>query len=93
MGCRPDGDRGPASSRLGVICGVDASESAKCVARVARALSARLALRLAFGRVVEDGTDKGKIAASAARLHQMAGEAPEVDGGARWRGDVGRVSR
>jgi nucleotide-binding universal stress UspA family protein len=72
-----------------ITCGVDASESATTAARVARALSARLALRLAFVRVVDDGTDEGKIAASAARLHQMAGEAPEVDGGARWRVDVG----
>jgi nucleotide-binding universal stress UspA family protein len=55
-----------------IICGVDDSESAKGASRVARALSAKLRLRLVFVRVVEDGADDGKIAAIAARLHHPA---------------------
>jgi nucleotide-binding universal stress UspA family protein len=72
-----------------IICGVDESESAKGAARVARELSARLRLRLVFVRVVDHGTHGGKIAAIAARLHNLADGAPEVDGGAHWLVDVG----
>jgi nucleotide-binding universal stress UspA family protein len=72
-----------------IICGVDDSESAKGAARVARELSARLRLRLVFVRVVEDGIHDGKIAAIAARLHDLADGAPELDAGAHWLVDVG----
>ena len=72
-----------------IICGVDDSESAKGAARVARELNARLGLRLVFVRVVKDGTHDGKIAAIAARLHDLADGASKVDGGAHWLVDVG----
>jgi hypothetical protein len=55
-----------------IVCGFDASESAKGAARVARELSARLLLRLVFVRVVEDGAPDAKVAAIAARLHDFA---------------------
>ncbi len=67
-----------------IICGVDDSESAKGAARVARGLSGRLGLRLLFVRVVEAGASEAKISAVAARLHELAGNATEVDCGARW---------
>lgn len=73
-----------------VVCGVDESESAKGAARVARELSARLRLRLVFVRVVEDSTADEKIAAIAARLHNLAESATEVDCGARWLVEVGQ---
>ncbi len=72
-----------------IVCGVDESESAKGAARVARALSARLGLRLVFVRVVEDSTADEKIAAIAARLHHLADSATEVDCGAHWLVEVG----
>jgi nucleotide-binding universal stress UspA family protein len=75
-----------------IICGVDGSESAEGAARVARELSARLRLRLVFVRVVADGTDDGKIAAIAARLHHLADGAPEVDAGAHWLVHVGHTA-
>jgi nucleotide-binding universal stress UspA family protein len=72
-----------------IICGVDDSESAKGAARVARELSARLGLRLVFVRVVEKGARDDKVGAVAARLHDLAGSATELDGGAHWHVDVG----
>jgi nucleotide-binding universal stress UspA family protein len=72
-----------------IICGVDDSPSAKGAARVASVLSARLGLRLVFVRVVDDGTHDGEIASIAARLHQLAEGAPDVDGGADWLVDMG----
>jgi nucleotide-binding universal stress UspA family protein len=72
-----------------IICGIDDSESAKGASRVARALSAKLRLRLVFVRVVEAGADDGKIAAIAARLHDLADGANEVDSGAHWLVEVG----
>jgi nucleotide-binding universal stress UspA family protein len=72
-----------------IICGVDDSEAAKGAARVARELSARLGLKLVFVRVVEESAGDDRIDAVAARLHNLADSAPEVDGGAHWRVDVG----
>lgn len=72
-----------------IICGVDDSDSAKGAARVARELSAKLRLRLVFVRVVEDATADEKIAAIAARLHDLAESATAVDCSAHWLVDVG----
>lgn len=72
-----------------IICGVDDSESAKGAVRVARELSARLRLPLLFVRVVDDASSEEKIATVAARLHQLADGATEVDGGVHWIVDVG----
>jgi nucleotide-binding universal stress UspA family protein len=72
-----------------IICGVDDSESAKGAARVARELSAQLRRPLVFVHVVEDGSADEKIGAIAARLHELADGATDVDCGAHWRVDVG----
>ena len=72
-----------------IICGVDDSDSAKGAARVARGLSGQLGLRLLFVRVVEAGASEAKISAVAARLHELADNATEVDCGARWMVEVG----
>jgi nucleotide-binding universal stress UspA family protein len=72
-----------------IICGVDDSESAKGAARVARQLSAQLGVRLVFVRVVHDGSRPWEIGAVAARLHDLAEGATEVDGGAQWLVEVG----
>jgi nucleotide-binding universal stress UspA family protein len=72
-----------------IICGVDDSESAKGAARVARGLSAQLGSRLVFVHVVDDGAPDGEISAVAARLHQLAESATEVDCGAHWLVEVG----
>ena len=72
-----------------IVCGVDDSESAKGAARVARELSARLRLRLVFVRVVEDGSADEETGAIAARLHDLACGATEVDCSAHWFVDVG----
>jgi nucleotide-binding universal stress UspA family protein len=72
-----------------IICGVDDSEAAKGAARVARELSGRLGLRLVFVRVVEERAGDDEIDAVATRLEKLARSAPEVDGGAHWRVDVG----
>jgi nucleotide-binding universal stress UspA family protein len=72
-----------------IICGIDDSESAKGAARVARELSAQLRRPLVFVRVVEDGSSDEKISAIAARLHDLADGATDVDCGAHWRVDVG----
>ncbi len=72
-----------------IICGVDDSESAKGAARVARALSAELGSGLVFVRVVDDGAPDGEVSAVAARLHQLAESATEVDCGAHWIVEVG----
>src|SRR5215210_7528022 len=72
-----------------IICGVDDSASAKGAARIARALSARLRLRLVFVRVVEDGSSDEKISAIAARLHHLAESSTDVDCGAHWLVEVG----
>jgi nucleotide-binding universal stress UspA family protein len=75
-----------------IVCGVDESPSARGAARVARELSARLRLRLVFVRVVEDATTDEKIAAIAARLHDLADSATEVDCGAHWLVEVGHAA-
>jgi nucleotide-binding universal stress UspA family protein len=72
-----------------IICGVDDSESAKGAARVARGLSAQLGSRLVFVHVLHDGAPHGEISAVAARLHQLAESATEVDCGAHWLVEVG----
>ena len=72
-----------------IICGVDDSESAKGAARVARGLSARLGARLVFVRVVDDGSPDGEVSAVAARLHELAECATDVDCSAQWVVEVG----
>jgi nucleotide-binding universal stress UspA family protein len=72
-----------------IICGIDDSESAKEAARVARGLSAQLGSRLIFVHVVDDGSSEGEISAVAARLHQLAESATDVDCGAHWLVEVG----
>jgi nucleotide-binding universal stress UspA family protein len=72
-----------------IICGVDDSESAKGAARVARGLSAQLGSQLVFVRVVDDGSPDDEITAAAARLHDLAESASEVDCGAHWLVEVG----
>ena len=75
-----------------IICGVDDSESAKGAARVARELSAQLGARLVFVRVVDRALPDGEIGALAARLHQLAESATEVDCGAHWLVEVGQAA-
>jgi nucleotide-binding universal stress UspA family protein len=72
-----------------IICGVDDSEAAKGAARVARRLSAQLGSRLVFVHVLDEGAPHGEISAVAARLHQLAESATEVDCGAHWVVEVG----
>ena len=72
-----------------IICGVDDSPSAKGAARVARELSAQLDCRLVFVHVVDDRLPQGEINAVAARLHDLAESACEVDCGAHWLVEVG----
>jgi nucleotide-binding universal stress UspA family protein len=69
-----------------IICGVDGSESARGAARVARALSIQLGLRLVFVRVVEPGSAREKVSAIAKWLSAYA---IAVDGSASWHVDVG----
>ena len=72
-----------------IIGGVDDSESAKGAARTARALSARLRLRLIFVRVVEDRSASEEIGAIVARLRDLVDGTTEVDCSAGWIIDVG----
>ena len=72
-----------------IICGVDDSESAKGAARVARELGARLRLRLVFVRVLENGAGDDEVETVAARLHELADGASDLDCGAQWLVDVG----
>jgi nucleotide-binding universal stress UspA family protein len=72
-----------------IICGVDDSESAQGAARVARALSSKLGLRLVFVRAVEAGSPHEKISAIADRLARLTDSATGVDSGAGWVVDVG----
>jgi nucleotide-binding universal stress UspA family protein len=72
-----------------IICGVNGSESAKRAARVARALSSRLGLRLVFVRVVDHVSADEHISTPAERLERLAGCTTEVDCGAGWLVDVG----
>lgn len=67
-----------------IICGVDDSDSAKRAARVARALSSKLGLRLVFVCVVENGSSPEQISAVAERLERLHGGVTEVDCGADW---------
>jgi nucleotide-binding universal stress UspA family protein len=73
-----------------IICGMDDSESAKRAARVARALSAKLGLRLVFVRVAESGAEGARISAVCERLQELAAGVTEVDRGASWLVEVGR---
>jgi nucleotide-binding universal stress UspA family protein len=67
-----------------IICGVDDSESAKGAARVARGLSSKLGLGLAFLRLVDNGLSKEKVCAIAERLERDCGAVSETDRGVRW---------
>lgn len=73
-----------------IICGVDDSESAKQAARVARALSSALGLRLIFVRVVEVGCADESVNAVAERLERLSARTTDVDCGAGWLVDVGQ---
>lgn len=73
-----------------IMCGIDDSESAKRAARVARALSAKLGLRLVFVRVVEAGVEGARTSAVCKRLQELAAGVTKVDGGASWLMEVGR---
>lgn len=73
-----------------VICGIDDSKSAKAAARVARALSSKLGLRLVFVRVLEPCSPQQTIGAVAERLHQLTEAGTSADCGADWLVDVGR---
>ena len=72
-----------------IICGIDDSKSAKAAARVARALSTKLGLRLVFVRVLEPGSPRKTIGAVAERLERLTATGTSVDYGADWLVDVG----
>ena len=72
-----------------IICGLDDSASAKGAARVARALSGKLGLRLVFVRVVDPGSADAKVSAIAERLERLTACTTDVDCGAGWLVDVG----
>ena len=67
-----------------IICGVDDSESAKGAARVARALSRELGLRVVFVRAVDGRTDETEVTTIAERLQRLSARAHSADCGAAW---------
>lgn len=72
-----------------IICGVDDSESAKGAARVARALSSKLGLRVIFVRAIDREAADTDISAIAARLERLSATVNGVDRGATWSVEVG----
>jgi nucleotide-binding universal stress UspA family protein len=72
-----------------IICGVDDSESAKGAARVARALSSKLGLRVIFVRAIDRKAADTDVNAIAARLERLSVSANGVDCGAAWSVEVG----
>lgn len=72
-----------------IICGVDDSESAKGAARVARALSSKLGLRVIFVRAIERKTADMDVTAVAERLERLSAGVNGADYGAAWSVEVG----
>jgi nucleotide-binding universal stress UspA family protein len=72
-----------------IICGVDDSESAKGAARVARALSRELGLRVVFVRAVDDRADEKEVTTFAERLQRLTAQANSADCGAAWSVELG----
>jgi nucleotide-binding universal stress UspA family protein len=72
-----------------IICGVDDSESAKRAARVARALSSRLGLRVIFVRAIDRRAADTDVAAVAERLELLSASVNGADCGAAWSVEVG----
>jgi nucleotide-binding universal stress UspA family protein len=75
-----------------IICGLDASESAKRAARVARELSADLGLRLVFVHVVDSESSESEVSPVVERLHHLADGSSRVNDGASWVVDAGQVA-
>jgi nucleotide-binding universal stress UspA family protein len=72
-----------------IICGVDDSESAKGVVRIARALGAALGRRLVLVRVVPRGSPEKEIDAIAEGLRRFTESEALADTEALWLVDVG----
>jgi len=68
-----------------IICGVDDSESAKRAARVARALSSELGLRVIFVRAL----NQEAAGTTAERLERLTVGLNEADCGAAWSVELG----
>ena len=67
-----------------IICGVDDSESAKGAARVARALSSELGLRVVCVRAIDRKAADADITAIAERLERLRASVNGADCGAAW---------
>jgi nucleotide-binding universal stress UspA family protein len=72
-----------------IICGVDDSESAKGAARVARALSRELGLRVIFVRAVEGKAADTDVTTIAERLERLSANVTSADSGAAWSVELG----
>ncbi|HSC74310.1 MAG TPA: universal stress protein [Gaiellaceae bacterium] len=70
-----------------IICGVDESDSAKGAARVARALSRKLGLRVVFVRAVEAAD--ASVTTIAERLERLSASVNDTDCGAAWSVEIG----
>jgi nucleotide-binding universal stress UspA family protein len=75
-----------------IICGVDDSLSAKGAARVARALSSELGLRVVFVRAIDHDAPVGDVSAIAERLERLSAGVNRADCGATWSVEVGHPS-
>jgi len=64
-----------------IICGVDASESAKGAARVARALSSELGLSVVFVNAIDAKAADADATAAAERLARVGAAVKGADGG------------
>jgi nucleotide-binding universal stress UspA family protein len=72
-----------------IICGVDDSESAKGAARVARALSSKLGLRVIFVRALDRKAVETDLTTIAERLERLSATVNGTDYGAAWSVEVG----
>lgn len=72
-----------------IICGVDDSVSAKEAARVARALSRDLGLRVIFVRAVDDKAPPEAVTTIAERLERLSASVNDTDCGAAWSVEIG----
>jgi nucleotide-binding universal stress UspA family protein len=72
-----------------IICGVDDSESAKGAARVARALSKELGLRVVFVRAVDRDAAAADVTTVAGRLERLSAGVNGADAGAEWSVGIG----
>jgi nucleotide-binding universal stress UspA family protein len=72
-----------------IICGVDDSDSAKGAARVARALSRELGLRVIFVRAVDDAAGDPEVTTVAERLERLSASVTSADCGAAWSVETG----